>query len=475
MADQDDELLQDYDDPSGGDDDQDAKIKAFQKKVKGLEKIILSPKQQPVEKRREAVRMLGELGEVEVIPSLVRVYQKDKSPGMKEEAARALGMFKALEDALYDSDPERQEYAQTLIESIVLHDAIGQRSRVKRRPLQILSGVLVITLIGLLALGMTAASQKTGGETPTEAVASGSTDIPGITDTPIPTPSDVPGIAALLQIDYAALSSDTSALRKEMLNSTRQQPIDCTVTLKKPIAIVLPATMTDAQIVSVTETLNKARTDMAPIVQAYETACSTKQPIAPADANSFDGILVTIQTNLVQVPSKLSTFGVTPVVPVVTAAPVTPTATETPTPTATPLDPKKFSRHIAGLRDIVTKMTASAGYNTLLRQYWDDIVQSGSTGGCRNLPAPTIPEEYVLPEDIAASAPAELITAVDNINTGLNLSRGSWNAFVRYCSDTTLASIASQQYTAADTAQTAFKEADTLIDTAEAKIKGLQK
>ena len=138
MADQDDELFENYDDDDSvgaGAADQEAKIAAFQKKVKGYEKIILNPKQYPVEKRREAVLMLGELGEVESIPSIVKVYQKDKSPGMKDAAAKALGMFKALEDALYDPDmPERQEYAQTLIENIVLHEAVGKRSRFKRRP-----------------------------------------------------------------------------------------------------------------------------------------------------------------------------------------------------------------------------------------------------------------------------------------------------------------------------------------------------
>jgi hypothetical protein len=476
MADQDDDLL-DYDDDS--DAGQEAKIRAFQKKVKDYEKIILAPKQNSVEKRREAVRMLGELGEIESIPSLVRVYQKDKSPGMKEEAARALGMFKALEDALYSDDSERQEYAQTLVEGIVLHDAIGQRARMKRRPLQIALGGLFISFLVIFALGMSMAANKPPAPAVTETVvvANDGSPVPTIpTNTPIPTPSDVPGIVALLQIDYRDLSADTKAMRDEMLNSTREQPIDCTRVLKKPVAIVPPASFTQADVLAVVNTLNKARTDLAPVIQAYETACSSKQPIARADANTFDNTLVAIQTSLFQVQGQLSAFGLTPVAPVlptvdpaITPTPVTPTVAPTATPT---LDPSKFSRHFTGLRQIVSLMTGSNGYNTLLRQYWDDIIKSGSTGGCRNLPGPSIPQEYVLPEDVASVAPKDLKTAVDNLNTGLNLSRQSWSAFERFCADSSLVAIANQQYIAADTAQKAFEGVEALLVSADKQIKG---
>ncbi len=479
MVDQDDDLLQDYDkDASAGaiDAEQEAKIMAFQKKVKGLERIILKPQQNSVEKRRDAVRMLGELGEVESIPSLVKVYQRDKSPGMKEAAAQALGMFKALEDAYFDDDPERQAYAQTLIEGIVFHETLGQRSRLKRRPLQILSGILFLSFAALSALGLMAFSQK-----PAATNAPLETAVPtieGVTFTPIPTPVDVPGIAALLQTDYAILSGNASALRTEMLNSTREQPQTCEATrakLKRTVPIVLP-TGTQADLVNVTDALNKARSDMAPIVTAYETACSTAKPIPRAEANTYDGTLVAIQTTLVKLPAQLSTFGVTPnAVAAATATPVmTNTPTSTPTPTAT-LDPQKYSKHIIGMRQIVSTMTSSGGSNTLLRQYWDDVIKSGSTGGCRNLPAPVLPQDYVIDQALLDAAPKDLITALNDINTGLTLSRQSWQAFEKFCADSSLSAIAPTQYTAADTAKTAFEEASDLLLSADAEIKGIKK
>jgi hypothetical protein len=484
MADQDDELFENYDEPAdAGHTDEDAKIAAFQKKVRGYQKIVLNPKQYSVEKRREAVQMLGELGEIESIPALVKVYHKDKSPGMKEAAAHALGMFKALEDALFDNDmPERQEYAQTLIENIVLHDALGQRSRMRRRPMLLVMAFLFILFIILAGVAaMTAAPKaeraaaiaQAAAETETRVAANLPTDIPGTTSTPIPTPSDMPGVVALLQLDYAALSSDTALMRAEMLKSTRQQSIDCTLTLKKSVPIVVPVTLTDPALTSVATALTKAHTDLAPVVTAYENACRTKQPITPADANTFDGTLVAIQTALFQVPGQLSTFGITPDAPVIVpTVGATLTPSNTPTPTATP-DPKKFAKHITGLRQIANSMTSSNGPNTLLMQYWDDIKQSGSTGGCRNLPAPILPEDYVLPPEVSVDAPAELLTALDNVNTGLTLSRQSWRAFEQFCSDRSLSAIAATQYTAADTAQKAFKTVPDLLATAEAKLKGV--
>ena len=73
MADQDDELFENYEDDEAtgsADADQDAKIAAFQKKVKGYEKIILNPKQYPVDKRLQAVQMLGERAKSKLSPRL---------------------------------------------------------------------------------------------------------------------------------------------------------------------------------------------------------------------------------------------------------------------------------------------------------------------------------------------------------------------------------------------------------------------
>jgi hypothetical protein len=78
----------------------------------------------------------------------------------------------------------------------------------------------------------------------------------------------------------------------------------------------------------------------------------------------------------------------------------------------------------------------------------------------------------VLPEDVASIAPQELKTAVDNVNTGLTLSRQSWSAFERFCADSSLVAIANTQYTAADTAQKAFEGVEALLVTADKKIKG---
>ena len=485
MTDQDDALFDNYDDDvavGAGDADQEAKIVAFQKKVKALEKIILTPKQYPVEKRREAVQMLGEMGEVEVIPSLVKVYQKDKSPGMKEAAAQALGMFKALEDALYDTQmPERQEYAQSLIEGIVLRDAMGQRTRFKGRPMRLIIAFLFVLFLLLSMIGVMSAGPKAERDAAnatavaleqTRVALNLPTDIPGITSTVIPTPSDMPGVVALLQLDYAALSSDTVLLRAEMLNSTREQQITCPPALKKSVPIVVPSNLTQPELVSVAATLNKAHTDLLPIVDAYETACRTNQPIQRTVANTYDGTLVSIQTALFQVPNQLSTFGITPDAPVITpSAVISPTPSATFTPTAT-LDPKKFARHIIGLRQIANSMTSSNGANTLLIQYWDDVNKSGSTGGCRSLPAPILPADYALPEDVSAEAPEELLTALENVNTGLTLLRQSWRAFEQFCGDSSLVAIASTQYIAADTARSAFETVPDLLAIADAQIKG---
>src|SRR5689334_3095547 len=80
----------------------------FQATVQKNMDIIVKPKQYDANKRREAIRWLGEAGDPDAIPALLKVYQKDKTPGFKEEAAYALGQFKALGEALDDDETEQE-------------------------------------------------------------------------------------------------------------------------------------------------------------------------------------------------------------------------------------------------------------------------------------------------------------------------------------------------------------------------------
>ncbi|MCA9890397.1 MAG: HEAT repeat domain-containing protein, partial [Anaerolineae bacterium] len=72
---------------------------AFEARVDTYIRAAMSPKLAK-NKRLKAIEFLGESGEPKAIPTLVRIYNNDKDPKVRQAAEYSLGMFRALDDAL---------------------------------------------------------------------------------------------------------------------------------------------------------------------------------------------------------------------------------------------------------------------------------------------------------------------------------------------------------------------------------------
>lgn len=463
--DDDDELLED-----DGDSAEDAELQkkeaAFKAKVDGLIAIILKPKQHPVAKRKEAVLMLGELGEPSAIEPLIKVYEKDKSPGMKEAAAYALGQMRALQDALElaEDDEDIRTHVDSLIAGIILDGKIGKSTPVPRRTLNIAAGALLVSFIGLMLLGVLLGG---GDSAVTDATAQAAlpTALGGIdaTGNIIETPMDAAGVAGALMNYFMALNTDNRTLQGQFRELIQGRSPDCSANLLvNPPPFVVPDTLNETNLTTSAERLNTAATELQPVYTAYQNHCNNSAPLAAAQANELTNTLIKVQNDTFDIPEILGAMGITlpptstPNVPTATPS-LTPTATLTITPSPT-FDPGKIRVHRLGLQQIVDTMTGTRGHNSLVLTYWTDVTSSGSTGGCLNLPPPPIPENYVLPDDVAAAVP-ELADATVKINTGLTLSRQTWQTFDVGCGNNTLGQVVGVQIQAAQTAQDAFNQA----------------
>src|SRR5690606_12509791 len=110
--------------------------------------------------------------------------------------------------------------------------------------------------------------------------------------------------------------------------------------------------------------------------------------------------------------------------------------TNTPEPTAT-LSAATVNNHLIGLDFILQQMTDQRGAVKLLLQYWSDVRNAGVTDGCRP-PYPSIPANYPAIDSTLAERLPELKQAVDQINTGLELTRQGWLMFIDACNTSTL-------------------------------------
>jgi hypothetical protein len=451
-------LLDDLDEtPSSNASEQEKRIQAFMKQVDKRVKVARARKKVSADKRIEAIRWLGESGEPTAIKTLVTLHEKDETPGVKEACAYALGQFKALEFAM--EEPETAEYAQGLLQDIIFEGRFARKASPPPRTMVMVNVVLAVLFVLILgaSLVLSPSESDPDEEMPTQIAAAN-----------IPTSSPDSAPAELLAL-YQDLDADSRTLQTQFLSITRDEAPDCSVTFNAPEAYVLPDGVSD-DVQSAAITLETARAELAPIREAYTASCSAAVSIPAEQALSYSDSVVAIQRNLSSVPALLPANVTLPdnqaeaTQEIIATA--TPEASPTPdfTPTAT-IDASAIDGHIGALQFDVEAMNSLRGHNTILLQYWTDVTVSGSTGGCLNLPAPILPEDYTLPAEDLAIAPPELIQAVDGFNLGMGLSRQSWQSFATACAEGTLEEVVAVQLLTAQTAQDAFDSAATQLNT----------
>lgn len=454
MESEDEDIVETFDDgedderPSLSPQEVQKRIAAYQEKSRESMRIIVKAKQYDKKQRIEALRWLGESGNHEAIPQILKVYDKDKTPGMKEEAAYALGQFKALHLA-YD-DPETVDDAQQRIDDIILYNARGKRAS---------STKWILMEIGLLALavvlfGTGFVLNSTYGQARRDARATSVSQTETAQPTPTPDTEDV--VQAQLQSYYDDLLADANFLQVQLATTTRGESIDCETDLANPSSYTLsPNWSGNETYTALATSLNGVRSQLSEVRDAYLEACDNFRPID--DAIGLGTVIIEAQRALNETRLNLNEAGIEVTEQAIATA--VPIATQ-----AATIDNEDFSEAIGDLRRIINDMTQIGGATSTTIFNWGQVVENNAVflSGC-NQPEPIIPADYVLEPELDGVSSA-LDSAVDNVNLGLQQTRLATTAFYEACAASAVPENATARLDQANLAQTAFTNASASLD-----------
>lgn len=455
-------------------DDQQAAVDRFEQEVSKKMKLLLTRKA-GTEKRVEAALWLGEAGSPKAISTLRQVYKKDKDKKVKNASEYALGMFKALDNAIL-RDPgqpvaealgeEENELVLEILSNIALKGEMGKRKRIKTSTLIRLMMFLTLSLIicgGINAFLMLSTDTSTGEDTfIIDQVGQSNTGVPALDVV-----NDLSVVSRALRFDATELQTQFTSLAPEGL------PTNCIYTFNRPETYDADPsiTMTSFTIESLVQGVNEQVDNLASVQTAFDDACGTTPEIPTSDEISTH--LTALETLLTEVDGfdeTIAQLQASLQPPTPTPAPaeteaiidVTEEATEDTGPTATPtitpeptIDPAIYFSAVREINRIINSVTEPRRALAQLEQAWEDVSSAGTTGACAD-PAPPIPEDYILPTDVAEEVP-ELVEATNQLNgIGLTLLRNGWDLFIRSCGNGTLSQNATTGLATAQTARAGF-------------------
>jgi hypothetical protein len=422
--------------------------------------------------RRDAAYYLGEAGVDEAITKLATMYKSDPDKGVRKAAGYALGQFRAVEQALNNGEEER---VVELLKRVVDEGKFGSRLKTSVKALVRLEFVLFLLFLLLVGLNLMMPGLKP--------LAIAGFTMPNVAALFAPRPAadtERGPLIEQLRTSYERIHNDGATLRAQFAQVLTGGQLTCSAFFNGSEPVVLSENDTAAypDLLPAVSALNTAQEGVATAKQRFDDACFGGQPIQMEEIGGLLGPFNAKLEMLTSVEALLATPTVNLDVPA-TAAPATaaPAATSiqptqaqptqgvstiVPTTPTVPVEIANPRAHLGPLYDIIESMNGQRGANGLLAQYWQDAASAGVTDGC-NIAPPPIPEDYVLPQ-VDAQASPELVTAVDNVNLGLKLTRQGWTLFTTACQSGTLAAQASTGVSITQTAKAAFDVASGLLD-----------
>jgi hypothetical protein len=450
--------------------------------------------------RREAAYQLGELAAADALPDLIDLYKNDPDPGVRKAAAYALGMFRAVENAI---ESGKREKAEALLEAVEEGD-VGHRSN-RGSALRNLLGLL-LSLALLVGLYFVLPGLLPNGGIPAPRIGSAAASAPA---------NSRAAVAAQLQPVFQRVRNDTTQLQTQFTGLLGGQQLDCAAFFNNPQPVSLAPADASAypELNQVAVDINAAIANLNAAFTRYDQSCSGVNTLPLDQVGTLLRGLVANINMFPTLESELAAAGgsAQPTVPPTNVPPTTapvvapttdpgqsippttaPAAAPTtdpgqqPAPTTVPpttvppttapvgvatVDPVNLRLHLRELYARIDRVTQQRGASTLLTQYWADVLDAGRTDGC-NATVPEIPETYtVLPESDAVNS-RELGQAVQLINTGLNALRDGWNKFRGACRNGGLTTIAQAEYQLALVTNNTFEAALELLDELRVTVEG---
>lgn len=421
--------------------------------------------------RREAALFLGEAADADSLDDLIDLYENDDDASVREAAGYALGMFRAVEEALREGGRSRNRAIKLLerVEQGKLGKPGGGGGAGRWALAFLFTLIVLIVLYIALPPGLLRDVR--------EVVSVALTPSPTVPVTPSATPEivipDSPErrfLAREIRGTYTRLRDDSANLIAQFQSVLGGGALDCTAFFNNtgPFALTPEAENANPDIAALVRRLNETIASYNAAFQNYDSACFGTSPLTADNIGAILAPLVQITTTtLPDIDRQLTNLetgqpiNAAPAEPTsaIAATPEPPTLTPVPTTVIQVADPRS---HLPRLYSIIDEMTGQRGAASLLAQYWIDVRSSGQTAGCTQTD-PVIPDNYVLPE-VDATASQVLANAVTLINQGLEAIRTGWQSFRQACSSGSLATNADAQYAITQTALAAFQAGTNLLD-----------
>jgi len=424
-----------------------------------------------VAERRAAAYYLGESASEESIEPLITAYHDDKNRSVRQAAAYALGMYRAVDLALTKGENDR---VVGLLEQVARGE-LGRRAPIGRWFRRILGLLLALVVLGGLNLYRDNIRVLL---------------FPNLA-------RDKVTIAREIDRWFTTVQNDVTALQNQFYSAISSGgQVDCTTFFNEPAPFPpLPGVdaLTYPEFVSLIDRMNGVRSQYSTAKARFNAVCVDGNPLTSETAAlALQEFVPTVPLAL-ELKNELQTIienapTATAAPPTETSVPVEPTAAPAVVPTAEPptVEPPtpgssalgnsaptapnfagesdaNPARHLPALYAIIDNVTTARGASSLLLRYWQEVQSSGTTSGCEAT-RPSIPQNYIVLPEIDVAVSEELHQAVNLINIGLNALRDGWREFQTACDAGNMQGRVATGLPFAEAADAAFENAVPLLD-----------
>lgn len=459
-----------------------AALDEFERKVRQRVQL-LDKKKVSSDQRVKLVYWLGESGDIQAIPALVKQYRLlEKNKELKSPLGKALtyalGQFRALEQELhisynmsYEDALDARPDIQQKLEDIAVRGEFGRRKTFPNWLFvgaNLILGVLFVALV--VVNGIKVMDSLGGGHPlPTQVIAE--------------SPEQLAVEETLRELNYRTLRNAAIAqsLRDQFGNALAGGSLTCEPRFVMRETDYVPSDVAQAayaELSGLAVRVNEISEQINRAIDRHNTAC--REMAGKPDYNTsgeatriLDPVMIalpilqeTLEDLLVQIEDATISAGrvlLPTLAPTETPLPVT----ETPVPTVAPAI---VDSHRLTLDFMIEEVRSpTTGVLALLMRYWEDVRVSGSTGGC-NVTLEEVPPDYTTPitADVEAVLP-ELVQARDNINLAMQMIRESHAVFESACASSALPNNLMLGQQLIQTADFALTEAQALLDTVVSK------
>jgi hypothetical protein len=401
--------------------------------------------------RIRVIRRLAAMGDPRAVTELSNIYlSEEEPPEVKQAAEAALGVFKAIQEAI------EQKIDVELPDPSTVKDPLISPERLKR-----LVGVLAVLMLVFWVVDAALL----------------------VLPAPMPPVTDV---LAILRTRYDQVRMDADNLQRAWQPASQGGNLDCGIAAPAPGS----TSSSDLAALAIDSTASPALAQargalMAAIDQLVIPAnnrlvgCTANVPVAAEENMQWvSRALASLDETANWLAQAEAAAAITPgPTPGAASPPVeTQPPTAIPTPTVTPAPTVNFDPlpYIRAMRDRVDLAMTGRGVGVMLPTFWDDVRRTGQSFGCRqSLSAADLVDYTSITPDIAALEPRLQDIAV-TLNLGLALARDSLANFQQGCLSgnfSTLLDVGQQQI---QQAVAVLTQASQRLDELQAEYAGRQ-